>query len=137
MKASKKEAIILFDGVCNLCNSSVQFVLQHDNKNQFLFASLQSDAAHKLLLQFNYENDEMMSIILIEDDKIYDKSTAALKIGKKLHPPWNFLYSFIIIPKALRDFIYNIIANNRYRWFGKRETCLLYNGKYKNRFIQN
>ena len=137
MKGSKKEAIILFDGVCNLCNSSVQFVLQHDNKNQFLFASLQSDAARKLLLQFNYENEEMMSIVLIEDDKIYDKSTAALKIGKKLHPPWNFLYSFIIIPKALRDVVYDVIAKNRYRWFGRRDKCIINKGKYKNRFIQN
>lgn len=135
MNTNKKKAIILFDGVCNLCNSSVQFVIKHDNKNQFLFASLQSDASKKLLLQFNYENPKMMSIVLIEDNIVYDKSTAALRIAKKLRRPWNFLYKFIILPKAMRDFIYNIIAKNRYRWFGKRDTCLTYDGEYKNRFI--
>ena len=135
MNTNKKKAIILFDGVCNLCNSSVQFVIKHDNKNQFLFASLQSDASKKLLLQFNYENPKMMSIVLIEDNIVYDKSTAALRIAKKLTRPWNFLYQFIILPKAFRDFFYNVIANNRYRWFGKRDTCLIYGGEYKNRFI--
>ncbi len=135
MSTTKKEAIILFDGVCNLCNSSVQFVLKHDNKNQFLFASLQSDAARNLLLQFNRENDKMMSLVLLEDDRFYEKSTAALRIGKKLRAPWNFLYFFIIIPKAIRDLVYNFIAKNRYKWFGKRDSCLTYNGEYKNRFI--
>ena len=135
MNTNKKKATILFDGVCNLCNSSVQFVIKHDNKNQFLFTSLQSDASRKLLLQFNYENTKMMSIVLIEDDKVYVKSTAALRIVKELASPWNFLYILIIIPKALRDFVYNIIAKNRYRWFGKRDTCLPNGGKYKNRFI--
>ncbi len=135
MSTTKKEAIILFDGVCNLCNSSVQFILKHDNKNQFLFGSLQSDAAQKLLLQFNRENDKMMSLVLLEDDEFYDKSTAALRIGKKLRAPWNFLYFFIIIPKAIRDSVYNFIANNRYKWFGKRDSCITYNGEYKNRFI--
>ena len=135
MNTNKKKAIILFDGVCNLCNSSVQFVIKHDNKNQFLFASLQSDASRKLLLQFNYENPKMKSIVLIENDNVYDKSTAALRIAKKLARPWNLLYLFIILPKAFRDFFYNIIAKHRYRWFGKRDTCLPVIGKYKNRFI--
>ena len=135
MNTTKKEAIILFDGICNLCNSSVRFVLKNDHKNQFLFASLQSDAAHKLLLQFNKENDKMMSLVLIEGGKVYDKSTAALRIGKKLKAPWNFLYLFIIVPKVIRDFVYNIIAKNRYKWFGKRDSCLVYIGEYKNRFI--
>lgn len=135
MNTTEKEAIILFDGICNLCNSSVRFVLKNDDKNQFLFASLQSDAAQKLLLQFNQENDKMMSLVLIEGDKVYDKSTAALRIGKKLKAPWNFLYFFIIVPKVIRDFVYNIIAKNRYKWFGKRDSCLVYSGEYKNRFI--
>jgi len=135
MNTTKKEAIILFDGVCNLCNSSVRFVLKHDNKNQFLFASLQSDAAQKLLLQFNYENDKMLSLVLIENDKVYDRSTAALRIGKKLRAPWNFLHLLILVPKTIRDYVYNLVAKNRYKWFGKRDTCLIYSGEYKNRFI--
>jgi predicted DCC family thiol-disulfide oxidoreductase YuxK len=76
-----------------------------------------------------------MSLVLLEDDEFYDKSTAALRIGKKLRAPWNFLYFFIIIPKAIRDSVYNFIANNRYKWFGKRDSCITYNGEYKNRFI--
>jgi predicted DCC family thiol-disulfide oxidoreductase YuxK len=137
MKASKKKTVILYDGVCNLCNASVQFILKNDVKNQFLFASLQSDAARKLLLQFNHENVKLLSIVLIEDNKVYYKSTAALRIGKKLRPPWNFLYFFIVVPKKIRDFLYDVIAKNRYKWFGKRDTCKPVGGEYKNRFIQN
>ena len=135
MTVTKKKAIILFDGVCNLCNASVQFILKYDDKNQFLFAPLQSDAGRKLLLQFNVENINLMSIVLIEDDKVYEKSTAVLRIGKKLRTPWNFLYLFIIIPKAMRDYIYYLIAKNRYKWFGKKDTCLPVSSEYKNRFI--
>ena len=135
MGTSKKRTIILFDGICNLCNASVRFILKHDNKNKFLFASLQSDAAHKLLLHFNYNNAKMMSIVLIDDNKVYDKSTAILKIGEKLGSPWRLFYFFIILPKGFRDFVYNIIAKNRYRWFGKKESCLIYGDEYKNRFI--
>lgn len=135
MIATNNEAIILFDGICNLCNSSVQFVLKHDAKKQFLFASLQSDASRKLLLQFNYENAKMTSIVLIENNKVYDKSTAALRIARKLNPLWNWLYVLIIIPKSIRDFVYDIIAKNRYGWFGKRNSCLVYIEEYKNRFI--
>lgn len=135
MKVSNKKSIILFDGVCILCNSSIQFVLKHDIKQQFLFASLQSDAAQKLLLQFNYKNSNLNSIILIEDDKIYEKSTAALRISKELNPLWNMLYIFIIIPKGIRDIVYNFTAKNRYKWFGKRDTCLVYSEEYKKRFI--
>lgn len=135
MIATNNEAIILFDGICNLCNSSVQFVLKHDTKKQFLFASLQSDASRKLLLQFNYENAKMDTIVLIEKNKVYDKSTAALRIARKLNPLWNWLYVLIIIPKSIRDFFYDIIAKNRYGWFGKRNSCLMYMTEYKNRFI--
>ena len=135
MKANKKQSIILFDGVCNLCNSSVQFVLDRDNKKQFLFASLQSDAAKKLLLQFNHEISNITSLVLIENDKIFYKSTAVLRIVKKLKPLWCSLYIFILVPKYIRDITYDFVAKRRYNWFGQRETCLLYNGKYKNRFI--
>ena len=135
MKANKKQSIILFDGVCNLCNSSVQFVLDRDNKKQFLFASLQSDAAKKLLLQFNHEISNITSLVLIENDEIFYKSTAVLRIVKKLKPLWCSLYIFILVPKYIRDITYDFVAKRRYNWFGQRETCLLYNGKYKNRFI--
>lgn len=137
MTETNNKSIILFDGVCNLCNSSVQFILKRDYKKQFLFASLQSDAATKLLLQLNYKNNDLNSIVLIEGNKIYTKSTAALKIAKKLNLIWNWLYVFIIIPKRLRDFIYDFIAKNRYKWFGKRDICIVNSLKYKERFITN
>jgi predicted DCC family thiol-disulfide oxidoreductase YuxK len=135
MIQKKLQSIILFDGICNLCNSSVQFVLRHDKKKKFKFASLQSDAATKLLLQLNHKNNKLESIVLIDDSKIYDKSTAALKIAKELSPLWNFFYVLIIIPKPIRDFVYDLIAKNRYSWFGKKDTCLFYAEGHQDRFI--
>ena len=122
---SEKNLIILFDGVCNLCNASVNFVLKNDTKNQFKFASLQSDAAQQLLLQFKVKNDKnhLDRIILIKNKTVYDKSTAALLIIKQLKFPFSLGFVFIIIPKFIRDYIYDIIAKNRYKWFGKKNTC--------------
>lgn len=135
MKAYNKKKIILFDGVCNLCNASVQFVLKHDKKQHFLFASLQSDAATKLLLQFNPNISNMGSIILIEHGNLYEKSTAVLRITKRLNPIWNLFYYLIILPKGFRDFIYDIVAKNRYNWFGKSNYCLIDTPENANRFI--
>ena len=135
MKASHKKSVILFDGVCNLCNSSVQFILKNDKKKQFLFASLQSDAAKKLLLQKNHKNNNLNTIILIEGGEVYEKSTAALKITRRLGRIWSFFYIFIILPKSIRDFIYDFIAKNRYNWFGKKDNCIVPNEENKNRFI--
>lgn len=135
MSIAFKKSIILFDGICNLCNNSVQFVIKRDNKQQFLFASLQSDAAAKLLLQFYNKKIGLQSIVLIEDNKVYDKSTAALRIARKLNPLWNILYIFIIVPKNLRDLVYDYIAKYRYKWFGKQDSCMLFIKEYKNRFI--
>lgn len=135
MSIAFKKSIILFDGICNLCNNSVQFVIKRDNKQQFLFASLQSDAAAKLLLQFYNKKIGLQSIVLIEDNKVYDKSTAALRIARKLNPLWNILYIFIIVPKNLRDLVYDYIAKHRYKWFGKQDSCMLFIKEYKNRFI--
>jgi len=137
MSIAFKKSIILFDGVCNLCNNSVQFIIKRDNKQQFLFASLQSDAAAKLLLQFYSKKIELQSIVLIEENKVYDKSTAALRIARELNPFWNVLYIFIIVPKSFRDLVYDFIAKNRYKWFGKQDNCMLFINEYKNRFIFN
>ena len=135
MKTSNTEAIVLFDGICNLCNGSVQFIIKHDPKEQFSFASLQSDAAKKLLLQFNYDNSELKTIVLLEDGQIYTKSTAVLKICKRLNSMWTLMYVFIIIPRGLRDFVYNLVSKYRYSWFGKKDNCTFYIDGYKNRFI--
>ena len=135
MKADDKKNIILFDGVCNLCNKSAQFILKHDKKKHFLFASLQSDAAVKLLLQFKHNNSNLSSIILIENDKIHEKSTAVLRIARNLSPGWNLLYYFIFLPKKFRDYIYDFVAKNRYQWFGKSEYCMINTKENANRFI--
>ncbi|HSQ47198.1 MAG TPA: DCC1-like thiol-disulfide oxidoreductase family protein [Lutibacter sp.] len=135
MNNFENKSIILFDGVCNLCNASVNFVIKHDKNAQFLFASIQSDAAKEIMLQFNLENFIADSVILIEDQKVYDKSTAALKIAKRLDGQFRAFYAFFIIPKFFRDWVYVLIAKNRYRWFGKRESCVIASIELKNRFL--
>ncbi|MDH3321690.1 MAG: DUF393 domain-containing protein [Flavobacteriaceae bacterium] len=132
-----KKSIILFDGLCSLCNSSVQFILKHEKNQNFLFASLQSDAAAKILLQLNYKKNDLNSLVLIEEKHIYTKSTAALKIIKSMKPLWSWFYIMIIVPKFIRDFMYDLIAKNRYQWFGKLNICELGIDKNKDRFIKN
>ncbi|REE81657.1 putative DCC family thiol-disulfide oxidoreductase YuxK [Lutibacter oceani] len=135
MNNIKNESIILFDGVCNLCNASVNFIIKHDKKAHFKFASLQSDAAKEILLQYNSKKIKLDSIILIEEEAIYEKSTAALKISRKLTGGFKLLYIFIIIPKFIRDWVYNYIAKNRYKWFGKKESCMIPSLEMKDRFL--
>ncbi|WP_372769019.1 thiol-disulfide oxidoreductase DCC family protein [Lutibacter sp.] len=132
----ENKSIILFDGVCNLCNASVNFVIRHDKKGQFLFASFQSDAAKEILLQYNLKNLKIDTIILIEGNEVYYKSTAALLIAKHLEGRFKLLFGFIIVPKFLRDWIYSFISNHRYNWFGKRGSCMIPSLKLKNRFIK-
>jgi len=131
----ENKSIILFDGVCNLCNASVNFVIKHDKKEQFLFASFQSDAAKEIMLHFNLKNLNLDSIVLIDDQKIYEKSTAILRIAKLLNGGFKFLYFFIVIPKSFRDWLYSYIAKNRYKFFGKRERCMIPSLELKNRFL--
>ncbi|PHR74651.1 MAG: thiol-disulfide oxidoreductase [Lutibacter sp.] len=135
MKNTIPKPLLLFDGVCNLCNSSVQFVIKHDKKQQFLFSSLQSDAAKEILLQFGEINMNLDSIILITDAKIYSKSSAILKIAELLGGYYAVGIIFYIIPKFIRDKIYDFVAKNRYKWYGKRENCMIPNKKIKSRFL--
>ena len=127
--------IILFDGVCNLCNSSVQFVIKHDPDAVFKFASLQSDAGQKLLHKYNLTANNFNSFVLIEDNTAYTKSTAALKVAKQLAGLTKLLYGFIIVPPFIRNAVYNLIANNRYKWFGKKEECMLPSPLLQSRFL--
>ena len=135
MMNQKNNAIILFDGICILCSSAVRFILKNDTKNQFLFASLQSDAANEILLQYAPKKNKMNSIIFIEKDKIYEGSTAALKIGTKLHWKYKWLYIGYLLPLKLRDSIYYWISRNRYKWFGKRDSCFIPAEKEKSKFL--
>ena len=135
MNNTKNKSIILFDGVCNLCNASVNFIIKHDKKAHFKFASLQSDAAKEILLQYNSKKINLDSIILIENNAVYEKSTAALKISKNLTGGFKLLYALIIIPKFIRDWVYYFIAENRYKWFGKKESCMIPSPEIKSRFL--
>ena len=129
------KSLILFDGVCNLCNSSVQFIIKRDKKNHFIFSSLQSDAGQRILLQNNLENLDYESILLIEGDQIFDRSTAILRISRRLSALYPLLYGFIIIPKFIRDAVYSWIAKNRYKWFGRRDSCMIPTDDLKMRFL--
>ena len=120
-----KKSILLFDGVCNLCNGVVQFVIKRDQKDKFVFAALQSNAGQALLKKQNLPTDDFESFILVENDIVYNKSTAALRVAKSLGSGWQLLYAFIIVPKFIRDFVYTLVANSRYKVFGKRDNCIV------------
>ena len=127
--------IILFDGVCNLCNGAVQFAIERDPTAIFRFASLQSDFGQSILAQNVVNTEGGGTIILLEDGKVYDRSTAALRAARQLSGWIKYLYVFIIVPKVIRDFVYKIVARNRYRWFGKQESCWLPTKELKARFL--
>ena len=131
----QKKYVVLFDGVCNLCSSSVQFILKRDKKNQFLFGSLQGEAGQRYLQKFNLPANSLNSFLLVEGDKLFSKSTGALRMLKHLGGAWSILYAFIIVPKFIRDAVYTLIANNRYKWFGKQESCWLPTPALKGRFL--
>jgi predicted DCC family thiol-disulfide oxidoreductase YuxK len=130
----EQKPIIFFDGVCNLCNGAVNFIIDRDKNAYFTFAPLQSSAAEKYIPKSLIEKTD--SIILWDSGKIYSKSTAALKVAKKLDGLWKTFYSLMIFPKIIRDAVYNMIAKNRYKWFGKRQTCRMPSQDIKNRFLE-
>ncbi|WP_018612114.1 thiol-disulfide oxidoreductase DCC family protein [Segetibacter koreensis] len=127
--------VILFDGVCNLCSGAVQFVIKRDKKDIFRFASLQSDYGLSVLKKFHLSTDAFNSFILYRSGKIYTKSTAALLVTNQLHGTWPLLTIFIFIPKLIRNGFYNLIARNRYRWFGKKEKCWVPSPDLQNKFL--
>lgn len=127
--------IIFFDGLCNLCNGAVQFVIKRDTQNHFQFASLQSEYATEELAKFNLEPLHGDSFVLLENDKVYQRSTAALRVARRLKGLWPMLYVFIIVPRFIRDAVYNYIAKNRYKWFGKKESCWVPTPELKEKFL--
>lgn len=126
--------IVLFDGVCNLCNASVQWILKYDKKAIFTFSSIQSEFSKTTLTDPGLL--EVKTIILLENSKIYTKSTAVLRIARKLQFPVNMLYGLIVFPKFIRDTVYDYVSRNRYKWFGKREECWLPTQELKSRFLK-
>ena len=127
--------VILFDGICNFCNSAVNFVIKRDRKKQIVFAPLQSDRGKKLLQQYGLPADDMQSFVFIDKGKAYTRSTAALKVCRYLSPLWPLCYGTIIVPKFIRDGIYNWIAKRRYKWFGVQQECMIPTPEIKARFL--
>jgi predicted DCC family thiol-disulfide oxidoreductase YuxK len=128
-------AIILFDGVCNFCNDSINFVIKHDKKNYFKFAPLQSERGGELLDKYKISRAETDSVVVVENEKAYTHSTAALRIAKGLGGIWSLAYIFIVVPKFIRDAAYNLIARNRYKWFGKKDACMLPTPEIREKFL--
>lgn len=126
--------IVFFDGVCNLCQRSVQFILPRDPGGEFLFASLQEGLANQLIPDVITSANGQGSIILWEEGKVSYRSTAVLRIAKKLSGLWPLLYVFMLVPPFIRDGVYNFIAKNRYRWWGKTDTCMVPSQEWLKRF---
>lgn len=127
--------VILFDGVCNLCDRSVQFVLRRDPDGEFCFASLQSTVARDMLSSLGRPNHGLSGIALIEGEQVFTKSTAALRIVRRWKGLWPILSTFLVVPRPLRDWVYDWVARNRYRWFGKRDSCRLPAPEARERFL--
>ncbi len=127
--------IVLFDGVCNLCNGSVQLIIKRDPGARFRFASLQSAVGERLLAELRIDRRGLDSLIVVEEGRWYKESDAVLRIVRILGGPWRALGIFRLIPRPLRDRAYRIVARNRYRWFGRRETCWLPTPELRSRFL--
>ncbi|GAB1157325.1 MULTISPECIES: thiol-disulfide oxidoreductase DCC family protein [Paenibacillus] len=127
--------IVLVDGVCHFCQGLTKWIIKRDPEGKYHFASLQSDVAKDLLKKGNLSTDSMDTFVLIENGRYYTRSTAALRLAKGLKFPYPLLYVFIIVPKFIRNAVYNWVARNRYRWFGKDEACMLPTPEIKNRFL--
>jgi predicted DCC family thiol-disulfide oxidoreductase YuxK len=128
-------SIVVFDGVCNLCNGVVQLIIRHDPDGYFQFASLQSDAGKTLLESHGINTLQPESVVLVRDGRVFTMSDAALEITRDLGFPLSVLYPLIVLPKGLRDWVYKIVARNRYRWFGRRDACMMPTPDLKRRFL--
>lgn len=133
----KNKQLILFDGVCNLCNSSVLYVIKRDYENKFLFAPLQSNIAKSITSEYKIDTNKVDSILLYnpKKQKVYSKSTAALQIAKQLNFPTKLMAIFLVIPAFVRNWVYDYVAKNRYKWYGKKETCMIPTPELKAKFL--
>lgn len=133
---SDAEAVVLFDGVCNLCNATVNFIIDRDPEGYFRFAPLQSEVAHTYLDEPVDPGSQLGTIVLYEEGETYTRSSAALRIARRLTGPWPLLFLAIVIPRPVRDRVYDWIAHNRYRWFGRRDQCRMPTPELKERFLE-
>ena len=136
MKAEQSHSVVLFDGVCNLCEKTIQWIIRNDPSGHFNFASLQSAAARELLQRFHYKHDPMSSVLVVIDGKVHRKSQAALQICKRLGSAWPLLYYLLIwVPTSVADKLYDYIGARRYRWFGRKSECWIPSPEIAARFI--
>lgn len=129
--------ILLFDGVCNLCNNTVLFVIKRDRKKQIRFGAIQSQEGKKLLQKFAIDQQYLGSLIFIDEGKVYLKSSGALRLSKYLSGLWPLLYALMVIPAFIRNPIYDFVAANRYKWFGKKEVCMIPTPELKSLFLND
>lgn len=134
MLVDPNKSVIFFDGICNLCNASVQFIIKRDKDDSFRFATVQSKIGQQLIANFSTQNNQE-SVLLFENGKLYSESTAALRISRKLSGIWPMLFILVIIPPPIRNSIYRLIAKNRYRWFGRKERCMIPTGDLAHKFL--
>lgn len=132
---NKQNEVILFDGVCNLCNNAVTFIIKRDCKNHFRFAALQSDIGALYLKKHRIDPTEIDSIVLIRGERAFTKSSAALRIAQKMSGLWPLLYVFVIVPKFISNAVYDYIASSRYKWFGKQESCMIPTDELRDKFL--
>ncbi len=129
------QPIILFDGVCNFCNAAVNFTIKRDKQKIIKFAPLQSEAGRQLIQQYGLPENDMRSFLFIENDKVYSRSTAALRVCRHLKGLWPLCYGFMIVPAFIRNAVYDLIAKNRYKWFGQKEECMVPTPDIRARFL--
>ena len=129
--------VILFDGVCGLCNRWVTFVLERDRKEVFRFAALQSDAGRALLNEYSLPRDKLDSVVLVAEGRVYTQSSAVLEILQRLGFPWSAAAIATVVPRGFRDAVYDFVAQNRYRWFGRTETCRMPAPSERSRFLSS
>ncbi len=128
--------VLLFDGVCNLCNGLVQWVIERDPEGEFRFAALQSDAGQTLLERHDLPTDDYDTFVMVAGDEYYTKSTAALRVLKGLGLPYSLLYPFVVVPRVVRDRVYDLVAEHRYGWFGRRDSCMRPTPERESRFLE-
>lgn len=131
----KPNALILFDGVCNLCSASINFIIDRDPKGYFKFAPLQSEIGEHYRKEFGINEVSLDTIMLIEQGKLYTHSAAPLRIARNMSGAWFLCYGFMLVPRFIRDAVYKFVARNRYRWFGKQEACRIPTPELKARFL--
>jgi predicted DCC family thiol-disulfide oxidoreductase YuxK len=129
-------AIVLFDGVCNLCNASVRFIAERDPHGRFRFAALQSDTGRRLLEEHGLDAGELSTVVVVADGRAYTRSDAALRVARGLGRGWPALGALRIVPRLVRDAAYGVVARNRYRWFGRKDECMIPTPEMRARFLE-